>query len=377
MASSSDEQATIDAMAAVSLANASAPAPLEHMTSEEVRSEFNECQLRLSELDSWPGRGDDKELMQKLRDILAKVDACSLAARRMQLISENELLEDINTEDLPLVLLDFVRGRVYLKLMDVRLERVKMGNASLESFLHHSLKVGALDAALPGTSLTDLLSDKPPKREDKIERYKRGRELEQQIKNTTLLVRQGERTGMVDEDVLREQTMLMIQTAVLKAADDLSASIRELQLLERMAAFKAASGESASSSSAGGARAEDPRERQRMEMEEQARSKGLEVTHLYPDMSSERETIKAQVFRPSWRQPTVSLEEYADMEMAQLKEREERQKDAPQRDQKYHQLLEEGLEDDTELVDKATVRDRDWDNWKDDHPKGAGVTNRF
>jgi hypothetical protein len=169
-------------MAAMLRGAEASSSPMEHMTAEEVRQEFAECQTRLSELDNWPGRGDDEKLTKALKEILAKVDACSLAARRMQLRSENELLEDINTEDLPLILLDFVRGRVCLKLMDARLERVKMGNAALESFLHHSLKVGALDAALPGTSLTDLLGDKPPKREDKIERFKRGRELEQQVK---------------------------------------------------------------------------------------------------------------------------------------------------------------------------------------------------
>ena len=41
------------------------------------------------------------------------------------------------------------------------------------------------------------------------------------------------------------------------------------------------------------------------------------------------------------------------------------------------QLEEMGKEDDLALVDKATTRDRQWDNWKDMNPKGYGVTKKI
>ena len=44
---------------------------------------------------------------------------------------------------------------------------------------------------------------------------------------------------------------------------------------------------------------------------------------------------------------------------------------------KMKQLEEMGKEDDMELVDKATDRDRQWDDWKDMNPKGYGVTNKI
>ena len=40
------------------------------------------------------------------------------------------------------------------------------------------------------------------------------------------------------------------------------------------------------------------------------------------------------------------------------------------------QLAEAGLEDDMEKVDLATRADREWDAWKDAHPRGMGVTKR-
>lgn len=44
---------------------------------------------------------------------------------------------------------------------------------------------------------------------------------------------------------------------------------------------------------------------------------------------------------------------------------------------KYKELLELGLEDDEELVDKATEKERAWDDWKDNHPYGIGNTKRI
>jgi len=44
---------------------------------------------------------------------------------------------------------------------------------------------------------------------------------------------------------------------------------------------------------------------------------------------------------------------------------------------KMKQLEEMRKEDDLELVNKATVRDRQWDNWKDMNTKGYGVTNKI
>jgi len=40
------------------------------------------------------------------------------------------------------------------------------------------------------------------------------------------------------------------------------------------------------------------------------------------------------------------------------------------------QLAEAGLEDDHEKVDAATDADRRWDDWKDAHSRGMGVTRR-
>ena len=54
--------------------------------------------------------------------------------------------------------------------------------------------------------------------------------------------------------------------------------------------------------------------------------RGLQVQHIGADLTIKREEIKAGVFRPSWRQPTMTLEEFADKEVADALERQERNK---------------------------------------------------
>lgn len=49
------------------------------------------------------------------------------------------------------------------------------------------------------------------------------------------------------------------------------------------------------------------------------------VTHINPQFEMRRETVKSGVFQPGHRLPTMSLEEYADMEMADAQERQKRE----------------------------------------------------
>ena len=69
-----------------------------------------------------------------------------------------------------------------------------------------------------------------------------------------------------------------------------------------------------------------------------------------------KETIKASVFRPWWNLPTRSMADYAEEEMYHMKEAEKARQNEPQPDKRMKDLEEEGLEDDEELVDKATYR---------------------
>jgi hypothetical protein len=68
----------------------------------------------------------------------------------------------------------------------------------------------------------------------------------------------------------------------------------------------------------------------------------------------------------------MSLEEFADIERADAEARAKAQAEAPKGPRRYNQLVADGEEDDLDLVDEAILQDRQWDDWKDNNPKGWG-----
>ena len=101
------------------------------------------------------------------------------------------------------------------------------------------------------------------------------------------------------------------------------------------------------------------------------------TTNARSNLVVRREILRDGVFRPDQNLPTMSLEEFARRELEEAKRREERQKNAPKESRRYEHLHRDGDEDDERLADEATMKDREWDNWKDDNVKGAGVTKRI
>lgn len=100
-----------------------------------------------------------------------------------------------------------------------------------------------------------------------------------------------------------------------------------------------------------------------------------------------REELEREIYRPSWSQPTMSLDEYAERKMERMTLETERSKafetqkeEALQQgvhDLKIKEVLQRGLEDNEQIAETAIENDRRWDDWKDDNPKGSGVTKRY
>lgn len=103
--------------------------------------------------------------------------------------------------------------------------------------------------------------------------------------------------------------------------------------------------------------------------------KGLDITKLNKvddQLVMTRDTIKANVFIPSMAPPTISLEEFADMEKEKALARSANESNESNITRRYNQLVNDGDEDDAKLVDLATMEDRDWDSFKEANPRGWG-----
>ena len=107
--------------------------------------------------------------------------------------------------------------------------------------------------------------------------------------------------------------------------------------------------------------------------------KGISVTRLTktPDgrILSTREQVIGSVFQPRMAAPSMTLEEFGDQQRKEALAREAAERDAPKPERNYRQLHADGDEDDDELMDRATEKDRAWDEWKESTSanwRGAG-----
>lgn len=83
-----------------------------------------------------------------------------------------------------------------------------------------------------------------------------------------------------------------------------------------------------------------------------------------------REQYKNQVFKPGHILPTMSIEELAEMELADALERQ-----AKDEEMKLRQEQEDP--DSEEVLERERQKTASMENWKDWNPKGSGVTQRI
>ncbi|KAG9451112.1 hypothetical protein H6P81_011077 [Aristolochia fimbriata] len=90
-------------------------------------------------------------------------------------------------------------------------------------------------------------------------------------------------------------------------------------------------------------------------------------------LTSERERMAAQVFQPGHRLPTMSIEEAGLREMEMMTNWQERTvKSIEEANSSWHKDGRKQADDENSDDEEAVLKARAWDDWKDDHPRGAG-----
>lgn len=186
----------------------------------------------------------------------------------------------------------------------------------------------------------------------------------------------------MDEDLEREKWIIALQSCARKCLNDLDSISQEMEILRYMEQMKEVG--------------KDPHQEvvytivepvMSRKNYEEANKKPMQVIKIGTDLSVTKETIKANVFKPWWNLPTRSMADYAEEELYHMHEAERERESEAKPDMKYKELEEKGLEDDMELVDKATMRwekrrfvttrERHYEDWLDTIPKGIGNTKRI
>jgi len=224
------------------------------------------------------------------------------------------------------------------------------------------------------------------RRENKIARFRAKRAAESNRGRLRALLERRVRLGMDDGDegdeegddpLTREANMMDLSFHVSDAVEEWGAILEERAMLMFAAKREEAGGDG---DDAGAAAAHTDGRRRPAPGGPRPPTGPMKLTHLSqrPDGSIQmtREEIRNGVFRPSWNQPTMTLQELGDREVADALAREASQKEsealamlAPRR---YDRLVRDGMEDNADLVDASAVLDRDWDEFREANPRGSG-----
>ena len=385
------------------MSTASTAPPLEEFSGEQVAAPlslkelFLDSRVKFDELDSGYGGADEEQTLIAI----AQFDRCAEMTRAEGITSINEEADDMKTGDLQYLLTSYFVGELHMKICGraygrekERLAAVRRGRVHLVAFVEacerkHLLDDFALvDWRVLSGDIDEEASGAARRRVDprlararKIEGYKREKEAQARRAELVKQREASQRRGIdVDEERARELVMLEINSAIQRGLDDMRVADEEIRLLEYRVALDEDVPEGDDRRGAAEATAADDRASQPLEVihiDADGNRSAIDVPQAATiDVAAER--FRDGVFRDGGSKPTMTLEEFADLEIADARARAERGRTAAAEGRgpvrKYSQLVEDGDEDDHALVDAATVKDRNWDDWCDDNPKGSAVT---
>nr|CCA20372.1 conserved hypothetical protein [Albugo laibachii Nc14] len=316
-----------------------------------------------------PDKSANASCEARLASLVEYVLQCLQQRQHESLLTSNEQFHEMSNEQLYAVLLEFYLAMCIpqqrfanferIKSMQLRIKMLQEADAFHTEFLDRMEMIGLLSEKQRKEQYEQMDSKKyTVDREVKIERFNRQRELEDRSKQSQTLYAEitCSRSKLKDQEACdeheekeREILLSFLELAVIKSLTEQSANNQERTMLESIIAMNIP-----------------------IENDVVPQNQGITVTQITPRFEMKREFIRAGVFQPGHRLPTMSLAQHAEEQLQEAKERDERQRSAPTPTRRIEQLEEDGDEDDSQLVDQATWKDREWDDWKDANPRGIG-----
>ena len=328
---------------------------------------------------------------------IAKLETLQKDISSLALFSSNEGLEDISTKSLALLSLEHHLAMASLGIPSSIGQATQRKSRILQSMVLFSVFLQRMEELeLLSEELTrdfhELLDSNPEEasqqwttpghqREAKIARFRAKQQAQNDLQRLQSTQERRGRLGMeaqdemdgYDQDSLQRTLELkQLEICATEAVDEWLQAMREIPMID-MAIQLEAQRADVDRHRGTPLAPPDPRPPQS--------NQPIQLTHITlgattGQLNIRREDVLSKVFRPSWNQPTMSLEELGDIERAQAIEREAQQKvsEAQQINEprRYEQLVKDGMEDEHALVDASAELDRKWDDWKDENPRGSG-----
>ncbi|KAJ7047183.1 TAP42-like protein [Mycena alexandri] len=358
---------------------------------------------------------------QSTQDLIQSslTDLKSLSARilGLSLFSPNEILEDISTRDLIYLLVPYalaeVQGRVRAIGNDERIVFLKQSQNYISTFISHLENYEIIPESERTLHAQDPTKIKDPasRRELKIKQYQREKDLRARIetirKRRGQLPVEGEMESDFDlissllpkrvededeeedsesEDVLRETILLLLRLCYVQSQSQLQSLAQELELLQNAPRMPPPPPSRPEDDRRGKERATET-DMWKLDAPRGADGKGplldpdgkpLRPFTILPSGTSDRARMAAQVFGPGHRLPTMSIDEYLQIEQERgniltgggpasenaLTSSEQLAVDSEM----------DGSRNGAEKEEMKRLKDENWAQFTDENPRGAGNT---
>ncbi|TPX67267.1 hypothetical protein SpCBS45565_g03920 [Spizellomyces sp. 'palustris'] len=334
-----------------------------------LRKEFQRGQALYQKLENSELASSDPAFQEDVTEGINSLLRCAALVETLGVFSSNELLEDINTADLRYLLVNAYLAELISKRMGQdRTKVLQTAQHHYERFLaaceqHEILR--ADDKKFLETQMKGGIADPEKKRMEKIARYKREKATKEKLKELHEQLSYQAKANPnededVDEELDREIILTTIDLFIQRTGENLKLIQDERKLLEMAKAKGTLQGPDSRDPSTI-VEGTPPR------MNHQGPLLASDGKILRPFViTSKREALRQQVFRPGHNLPTMTVEEYIDKEI-----------------ERGNFLSGGGKEPETKIVDDndhealdaETFKARQWDEFKDDTPRGWG--NRY
>jgi len=328
-----------------------------------LRVEFLQGQKKYMELTNSNLNCSEPAFLSLLEEALRHFWRCKNLVQQLSIFSSNETVEDVNTTDLKYVLVPWYLGDLAGRLQGPkRMEHLKQSKALLQEFIDRCEKLELVGEDLHKIFTREGTADPATRRQEKIDQYKREKVLADKLKDVIARQEAKSRSRMGrtaededDEDELdREHILLLVDDGLNQCLTLLPLIDQELQMI----AMRPPPG------------SEPPRP------PSPPKPKPGQKGPSFTTITMSKEEIRDAVFAMR-NQPTMSLEEFGEMQMKEAIEREKKQKAVAEARAKAEAPAGRDERGSEALDDAATYKAREWDAYVESVPKGSGVTKKY
>ncbi|CDO95411.1 unnamed protein product [Kluyveromyces dobzhanskii CBS 2104] len=337
-----------------------------------------------------PSRQDSKDYQEQLTKCLAHgLNLKTFIQTKSHLFSTNETLDDVSTRSLRFLSLDYYlaqmmvrkqvltesptqRNALRLKFLQKTIQLLAQFLVSLQdySILQDSLskKLDKFESVsepkleeLYSSSKDDELKDATLKRQEKIELYRAGKDMETQIKFLENKLNDDKEDD--NEEVLRELYLTQLKQLASESWNQLEQILMEMELLKNFGNSTIQDTPEREAPNSKDSEKDPTRYTEKLEsLNKPLISKSGKVLRNFT-LLNKKDQLKSQVFGYGQYGPTMTVEEFLEKEFEENKVL-----------QGGPEVEEEANEDDNETNDLATYKARAWDDFTESNPKGSGNT---